>query len=371
MYLDANEKFPKYQFEVYSTYDPEVEQKINKYKFCKFSYVHAEKIGFKISRYTRAILNKILHLPINFAFIHNVLKDIKKNKKEFDLVVVENNAMLVSPLAKLFPGKVVLHLHNDNVNNQIRGGIKTYHDCKRIYTVSDYIKSRVETVEKGNKAIKLFNGIDIESFRHTSDENIRKETREKYNIKEDEIVFIFSGRICEDKGVKELIQAFIEIKKKYVQAKLLIVGASFFSSKKKTSYIKELVQLAQENQKDIIFTGYIDYKDMACVYSAADIQVVPSKFDDPCPLTVIEGMVIGLPQIVSISGGIPEEVSDKNAIKVNRENIVKELTQAMEKLIENEHLRKNMAEESLKRSELFKMETYTNNFFKLINEDIN
>ena len=57
---------------------------------------------------------------------------------------------------------------------------------------------------------------------------------------------------------------------------------------------------------------------MAKVYSAADIQVVPSMFDDPCPLTVIEGMVMGLPQIVSISGGIPEEVSDENAIKESR-----------------------------------------------------
>ena len=108
---------------------------------------------------------------------------------------------------------------------------------------------------------------------------------------------------------------------------------------------------------------------MAKVYSAADIQVVPSMFDDPCPLTVIEGMVMGLPQIVSISGGIPEEVSDENAIKVNRENIVKELEDAMTKLINDENLRKSMARASLKRSELFDKKSYTDNFFKLIEEE--
>lgn len=369
MYLDANEENPQYEFEVYSTYADGVEEKAKEYKHCKFNYVHAEKFGFKISRYTRAVLNKILHIPVKYAFINEVTKDIKKNKKEFDLVVVENNAMLVSPLAKIFPGKMILHLHNDNVNKKIRGGIKTYKDCKRIYTVSDYIKSRVETIEEGNKTVTLFNGIDISGFKERSSELTRKEMRDKFKIKNDETVFIFSGRVCEDKGVKELIQAFTELRKKYDKVKLLIVGASFFSSKKKTPYIKELIQLATEFKDDIIFTGYIDYKDMAKVYSAADIQVVPSMFDDPCPLTVIEGMVMGLPQIVSISGGIPEEVSDENAIKVNRKNIVKELKDAMSKLIDNEELRKNMAKASLERSKLFDKKSYTDNFYKLIKEE--
>ena len=259
-------------------------------------------------------------------------------------------------------------MYNDNVNKKIRGGIKTYKDCKRIYTVSDYIKSRVDTIGK-NKTVTLFNGIDINGFKERSSETTRKEMRKRFNIKNDEVVFIFSGRVCEDKGVKELIKAFTELRKKYDKIKLLIVGASFFSSKKKTPYIKELIQLSDEFKEDIIFTGYIDYKDMAKVYSAADIQVVPSMFDDPCPLTVIEGMVMGLPQIVSISGGIPEEVSDENAIKVNRENIVKELEDAITKLINDENLRKSMARASLKRSELFDKKSYTDNFFKLIEEE--
>lgn len=368
MYLEENEKNPQYKFEVYSTYADGVEEKTKEYKNCKFNYVHAEKFGFKISRYTRAFLNKILHIPVRYAFINEVIKKIKRNKEEFDLVIVENNAMLVSPLAQIFPGKIILHLHNDNVNKKIRGGIKTYKDCKRIYTVSDYIKSRVDTIGK-NKTVTLFNGIDINGFKERSSETTRKEMRKRFNIKNDEVVFIFSGRVCEDKGVKELIKAFTELRKKYDKIKLLIVGASFFSSKKKTPYIKELIQLSDEFKEDIIFTGYIDYKDMAKVYSAADIQVVPSMFDDPCPLTVIEGMVMGLPQIVSISGGIPEEVSDENAIKVNRENIVKELEDAMTKLINDENLRKSMARASLKRSELFDKKSYTDNFFKLIEEE--
>lgn len=369
MYIDENEKNPRYEFEVYSAYASGVEEKAKKYINTKFNYIHIEKKKFKISKYIRAISNKILHIPVKNAFTNAVVKDIKKNNRDFDLVIVENDAKLIQPLQKIFPEKVILHLHNDNINTNIRGSRETYKACKRIYAVSNYIKNRVESVKNDNKTVVLFNGIDITEFKNNSSNITREEVRNKYGIKNNEVVFIFSGRVCEDKGVKELILAFNKVREKYSNVKLLIVGASFFSSKKKTPYIKKLQQLAEKYKEDIIFTGYVNYKDIAKVYSVADVQVVPSIFDDPCPLTVIEGMVMGLPQIVSISGGIPEEVSDKNAIKVHRENIVEELDKAMEKMVNNEELRKSMAKASLERSKLFDKKFYIDNFYKLVEEE--
>ena len=373
MYLDENEKKGLYSFEVYSTYADNVEEYANKYKNSIFHYVHAETFCYKISRYTRAILNKILHLNVNFAFVNEVIKDIKKNKKEnyYDLVIVENNAMLVNPLAKIFKNKIILHLHNDNVNCYVKDGLKTYHNCKTIYTVSEYIKDRVETLGKENKVKVLMNGINQEQF-HKSVNSITRETiRNKFGISKDDVVFIFSGRVCDDKGVYELLQAFIELRKKYDNIKLLIVGGSFFSSTKKTKYIKSLIDLTVGFENSIVFTGYIPYNQMGTIYSAADVQVVPSKFDDPCPLTVLEGMCMGLPQIVSNCSGIPEEVCTDNAIKVERGNIVVELKQAMEKLITNEKTRKKMSLASLERSKQFDNKTYVDNFFKLVAKEFN
>ena len=369
MFLDENEKMNKYDFEVYSRYDADAEGKGKEYKYCKFNYIHVDNVKYKIERVIRSVAHKILHLPVDFVFVSRVIKDIEKNKKNYDLVIVENNASLVNPLSRKFRGKIILHLHNDNLNIDERDGRETFDNCKRIYTVSNYIKGRVETIEKSDKVVTLYNGINIEMFTQNSNNQKRNEIRQKYGINDNEIVFVFGGRVCKDKGVKELIQAFNLAHEKNPNIKLMIVGGSFFSSKKKTKYIKKLINIAEKNKKDIIFTGYINYNDMSNIYNMADVQVVPSMFDDPCPLTVIEGMVMGLPQIVTQSGGIPEEVGEKNAIKIDRKNIVQDFSEAMVYLAKEKEIRKEMSESSKERAKLFDMQIYNDNFYKLIEEE--
>lgn len=369
MFLEENEKLNKYDFEVYSRYDRDAEIKGKDYKYCKFNYIHVDSMKYKIERIVRSIAHKLLHLPVDFVFVSKVMKDIEKNKKNYDLVIVENNASLVNPLARKFSGKIILHLHNDNLNIHERDAKETFANCKRIYTVSNYIKERVETIEKSDKVVTLYNGINIKMFTQNSSIQKRNELRKKYGLKDKDIVFVFGGRVCKDKGVNELVQAFNLAHEKNQNIKLMIVGGSFFSSKKKTMYIKKLINISKKNKDSIIFTGYINYNEMSNIYNMADIQVVPSMFDDPCPLTVIEGMVMGLPQIVTISGGIPEEVGEKNAIQIDRKNIVRGFSEAMIYLAEKKEVRDEMAAFSKERSEMFDMQIYNNNFYKLIAEE--
>lgn len=372
MYINANEKLKKYKFEVYSTYCDGIEEYSKKYKYTKFNYIKTNKFFYQISRLIRAFMHKVLKLPVEFKFIHEVIKDICYNNKQYDLIIVENNASLVIPLYKKFGNKIILHLHNDNVNNKIQDGIETYNDCKRIYAVSDYIKERCETCgENIGKVITLFNGINQDELTMYSNSETRKEIRAKYNIKNEDVVFIFSGRICDDKGVKELLIAFNNFKmhNNAISAKLMIVGASFFSAKKPTKYVKKLIDIAKSNKDDIIFTGYIKHCEMGKVYSASDVQVIPSKFDDPCPLTVLEGMTMGLPQIACKCGGIPEEVSEDNAILVERKNIIEELEFAMKKMYNDKNLREHMGIFSKKRASMFKEEQYIENFYKLLDKE--
>ena len=372
MYINENEKIKNYDFEVYSTYCEGIEKFSKNYKYAKMSYIKTNNLSYQLDRYFRAFCHKILRLKVRFKFINEILKDIEKKNKDYDLIIVENNASLVPPLAKKYKNKVIVHLHNDNINNGIQDGVEIYNSCRRIYTVSDYIKSRCDTCGKdSDKVVTLFNGIEQNKLTQYRNEKYRKEIREKYKISDRDVVFIFSGRICDDKGVKELLMAFNKIKRisNNKDVKLMIVGASFFSAKKKTRYIKELINLAKENEKDIIFTGYIEYKNMGKIYNAADVQVIPSKFDDPCPLTALEGMTMGLPQIASRCGGIPEEVSDENAILVEREDLINQLAEAMNKLIIDENLRKKMSKASTERAKLFGEQQYVDNFYKLIEKE--
>ena len=124
-----------------------------------------------------------------------------------------------------------------------------------------------------------------------------------------------------------------------------------------TKYAEELVKKINKN---VIFTGFVEYKEIYKLYAIADIAVLPSIWDDPAPLTIIESMAAGLPIITTNSGGIPEYVNNKCAFIIDRDsNLVYNLSKTIESLIKNEELRGKMSEESKKTSKnLTKVEYY-------------
>ncbi|MES1989279.1 MAG: glycosyltransferase family 4 protein, partial [Pseudomonadota bacterium] len=115
----------------------------------------------------------------------------------------------------------------------------------------------------------------------------------------------------EIKGVHVLIQAFELIHQRLPNTKLIIVGSSFFEGAAKTSYEQKLVNLAKPVNQHIIFTGYIPHEKLKYLYSAVDIVVLPSIWQDPCPLVVLEAMASGTCLVSSAVGGVPEVVENE------------------------------------------------------------
>ena len=67
----------------------------------------------------------------------------------------------------------------------------------------------------------------------------------------------------------------------------------------------------------IIFTGYLPHEKLKYLYSIVDVIVLPSVWQDPCPLVVLEAMASGTFLISSAVGGIPEVMeSGKNGVMV-------------------------------------------------------
>ena len=104
---------------------------------------------------------------------------------------------------------------------------------------------------------------------------------------------------------------------------------------------------------------------MPSYLKTADIAVVPSMWEEPFGLTVLEAMAAGLPLITTRSGGIPE-ICEGVATIVDRENIVENLTNAILDLYHHPEKRKKMSAASLERSKLFDKEMYARNFFAAI-----
>ena len=69
------------------------------------------------------------------------------------------------------------------------------------------------------------NGIDTSFFNPENySTEARKETRKSLNIPENDVVFIFIGRLVSDKGINELVEAFCELNNEMPNTSLLLVG---------------------------------------------------------------------------------------------------------------------------------------------------
>ena len=210
----------------------------------------------------------------------------------------------------------------------------------------------------------MYNGIDQSMFKPNLKDKYK--LRKKYNLKDNDIVFLFSGRVCEEKGVLPLVVAFKRICEKYDNCKLLIVGSSFYSSTMNTKFIRNIKSICKDIQDKIVFTGFIPYNKMPEIYQLSDILVVPSLFEEALSLTLLEGMSTQLPVLITKSGGMPEVVVKENAFIAIRENVEKDLEKYMIKLIENKKLRDKMGIESLQRSKTFSMEKFINSFWEKV-----
>ena len=99
----------------------------------------------------------------------------------------------------------------------------------------------------------------------------------------------------------------------------------------------------------------------------ADIAVLPSMWEEPFGLTIVEAMATGLPLITTRSGGIPE-ICEGVATIVDRKNIVNNLADAIIDLYEHPEKRKQMSLASLERAKKFGKDVFASKFFNAIKD---
>ena len=146
-------------------------------------------------------------------------------------------------------------------------------------------------------------GVDLNKFDISKKKYWREKIREILALSENDIVFAFAGRLTADKGVNELLAAFLNIEKKHTCVKLLMLGGM----DNHKSLNQELLSKA-EMSKNIIFTGNVP--NIEKYYAASDVFVAPS-YREGFGLVVVEAEAMGLPAIVS---NVPGQI---DAIKEN------------------------------------------------------
>lgn len=360
-YLDYNDVNKLHDITVYSPWDPKVKNQhalssqVNHYIFIDVTSLQA-RVARRLYGYFHH--NEYYNHFIEYYF-EKVYIDIKK--KKFDYIILENGAGLAYKLSQRGYKNIILHMHNEVRESRAKYHETVFSSFNKILTVSDYIKGKASALFPVDKIETVHNGIDLNKFTPQKAPCIN---RQLLGFDNNDFVMVYSGRINEEKGVSELIDAMILLKNK-TRIKLMIIGGTFFGNiENENDYVRSLKAKAQSIQQHIIFTGFIPYYQMPDYLQMADIAVIPSIWNDPFPTTVLEAQAMGLPIITTRRGGIPEEVTEDNAILLETdEHFVNNLADSILNLYQHPEKRKQMSKVSIEHSKLFDKEVYAKNFF--------
>ena len=178
-------------------------------------------------------------------------------------------------------------------------------------------------------------GIDLKAYNR----NITtSEVEKKYNLQGKDIV-IYVGRLTKEKGVEYLIKAAPKIK-----AEVFIIGGGSHKN-----FLMNYAKLI--GAKNIHFLGYIDKGSIGEIrqfYKRAKVCVVPSVWDEPLGLVILEVMAMETPVVASRKGGIPLAVKDGyNGILI-RPRSANAILVAVNKLLGDEKMRLEMGKNARK-----------------------
>jgi len=185
-------------------------------------------------------------------------------------------------------------------------------------------------------------GVDLERFRKIPNPTIR----EKYGIREDEVLLFFPGGArARRKGGEIFFEALSRLREEY-NFKCIITGIGESREIGWTKYFyKKIKSLAFE--KDLILTGEVDYNELPKYYSASDIVVFPSLFEG-FGIPTLEAMACEKPIIATKTGEAPYIITNlKNGLLVDLGDD-KGLYKKIKYLIENRDIRINLGKNGRK-----------------------
>lgn len=204
------------------------------------------------------------------------------------------------PISKIYKYKIVRWL-NKKINESL---------TDKVIATSEQAKENL--IKQGlseNIITTILNGVN--RIAETSDEE-KKNIKEKYSLKPNEIVVGYLARVEELKGHKYFIEAAKIISDKFKDKyKFLIMGNG--------SYEEEAKRLVKElNLEDtVIFTGFI--KNVHEMLNVLDIQINASYLSETTNLALLEGMSLGVPTVATKCGGTPKMIDDyENGLLVEK-----------------------------------------------------
>jgi glycosyltransferase involved in cell wall biosynthesis len=177
------------------------------------------------------------------------------------------------------------------------------------------------------------NGIDTDYFSSDAVFESKEKLRDNYSLPQDAFVWVFIGRIVKDKGINELVEAFLKIDSKHF---LLLVGP--FENDQDPISLE--TSLSIESSSNIRTYGF--QKDVRPFIKLSDVLVFPS-YREGFPNVPMQAAAMGLPQIVTNINGCNEIVKQRVTGLIVPPKNSQALLEAMIEIESDLELRKKMS----------------------------
>ncbi|TFF90183.1 MAG: glycosyltransferase [Promethearchaeota archaeon] len=294
---------------------------------------------------------------------------ITKIKPDLIISFIDYTNFILIALKKIFRFKIPLISYvSGNPKMAFQNQLK-YHNLlirfiypskavNRIITVSEDIKKDLirEYGIKKDKIKTIYNAIDVNRISKLS----KNEIMNNNDVFRDQnlIKFITMGRLNHLKRHEYLIKAFIRVKRKVPNSKLIIIGNGPLELN-----LKNIVYIREMNDS-IIFLGLV--KNPFKYLASSDIFILTSLYEG-FPNAILEAMMCGLPVISTNCETGPQEILKKGKygilVDVNNMN---ELIKKMIEISKNKAQRLKYAYKAKQRARDFDIKTIIKQWEKII-----
>lgn len=214
-------------------------------------------------------------------------------------------------------------------------GSRVLRSATEVVGVSGAVVDFVRTLGADRCGV-LPNGVDTSLFGGAS----RCDARKRMGIPESALVFLFAGRLYQEKGVDVLLSAFRSFRNRPAETVLAFAG---------DGPMGEAVAAAAREDPAIRALGFVPPENMPEMLAASDILVHPSVCREGLPTAVLEAGAAGKAIVATPAGGTGEMVVHGVTGILVPMGDAEALGRAMESLLRDAGMRERLGGEARRR----------------------
>ncbi len=236
-----------------------------------------------------------------------------------------------------------------------------------ILTVSEFSKRGIveEFNISGERVFVVKEAADPVFYRRERDEDFEDVLR-RYHISSKDRVILYVGGIAPHKNIQTLVKAYASLieEPKYKDVRLVLVGDVEKEVFLVDSGLSDLIDRLGLNES-AIFTGFLEDRDLAILYNAAAVFVLPS-YCEGFGLPALEAMACGTPVIGSCTTSLPEVVG--NAGLFFHPDSSEELKDRLCEVLHDDGLRRELSKRAIDRAATYSWELSARQALGMFNE---